>query len=81
MVPEKLTVTITEDGRILFDDGQVAPEDVAHTMAPLPKEAPIVFNVDKGAQFGLFVQVLDAAKGQDRANFVINTAPRDKEKP
>lgn len=74
---EKLTVTITADGRILFEDQAVLPEDIVARLEPLPKDAPIVFNVDKGAHFGLFVRVLDAARGQGRSNFIINAGPAD----
>jgi biopolymer transport protein ExbD len=77
VVQEKLTVTITEDGIILFEDEAVLPDDIAVRLEPLPKEAPIVFHVDTAAHFGLFVRVLDAAKGQGRANFIINADPAD----
>lgn len=76
---EKLVVTITADGGILFDDEPVSEQDAASRMEPLPREAPIVFNVDKGAPFGLFVMVLDVAKQQQRSEFVIN-ASVEKEK-
>jgi biopolymer transport protein ExbD len=75
VVQEKCTVTITKDGRILFDDEAIPPEEIATRLETLPKDAPIVFNVDTGAQFGLFVLVLDAAKGQGRSNFIINASP------
>lgn len=77
---DKLTVTITEQGGILFDDEPVEEKDIAARMADLPPEAPIVFNVDKGAPFGLFVQVLDVAKGQRRSDFVINASREEKAK-
>ncbi|MDR0338772.1 MAG: biopolymer transporter ExbD [Desulfovibrio sp.] len=76
-VKEKLVVTITAEGFILFDDEPVREEEVASRMAPLPREAPLVFNVDKGAPFGLFVQVLNVAKGQQRSRFVINASHRE----
>ncbi|MDR3073259.1 MAG: biopolymer transporter ExbD [Deltaproteobacteria bacterium] len=69
---EKLTVTIRAEGRILFDDAPVSPEDIAVRLAPLPEETPIVFNVDERAPFALFVRVLDAARTQGRSNFLIN---------
>jgi len=74
---EKLTVTITEDSRILFEDDAVLPEAVAARLKGLPKDALIIFNVDKAAQFGLFVLVLDAAKSQGRSNFMINAGSPD----
>lgn len=77
--PEKLTVTITADGIILFDDNPVADDEIAGFMAPLPEETPIVFNVDKGAPFGLFLRVIDEAKSQQRSDFIINAAPPDSE--
>ena len=77
---EKLTVTITQEGHILFDDVNVEPEEVAARMEPLPRGAFIIFNVDKGAPFGVFVQVLDAAKGQQRSEFVINAGLHEEKK-
>lgn len=74
---EKLTVTITAEGNILLDGETVAREEIETRMEPLPREAPIVFNVDKGAPFGLFVQVLDVAKGQRRTDFVINASAQE----
>lgn len=71
---ERLIVTITGEGRILFDDTQVAEEDLDAAMAPLPPETPVVFNVDQGAPFGLFVKVLDTAKKQRRTDVVINAS-------
>ncbi len=70
---EKLTVTITTDGRILFDDVPVTAEEIAARLAPLAGDTPLLFNVDRGAPFGMFVQVLDAAKARGMTNFVINT--------
>ena len=69
---EKLTVTITEDSRILFDDQEVAEEDIAVSLEPLSGHTALVFNVDKGAPFGLFIKVLDVAKSQKRSDFIIN---------
>lgn len=80
VVKERLTVTITEEGTILFDEERVEEKDIAMRMESLPREAPIVFNVDKGAPFGLFVQVLDVAKGQQRSEFVINAGQQEKKK-
>jgi biopolymer transport protein ExbD len=69
---EKLNVTITEDGRIFFEGDQVAPEEVATRLERLPMDATIIFNIDKRSHFGLFVQVLDAAKSRGQSNFYIN---------
>ena len=77
---EKLTVTITEQGTILFDEEAVEEQDIPARMEALPREAPIVFNVDKGAPFGLFVKVLDVAKGQQRSEFVINASMQETKK-
>jgi biopolymer transport protein ExbD len=70
---EKLTVTITEDSRIFFEGDAVAPEEVAARLEKLSADAAIVFNIDKGASFGLFVQILDTAKSRGQSNFFINT--------
>jgi len=70
---EKLSVTITADNRIFFEDDAVAPEEIAARLEKLSKDATIIFNVDKGAHFGLFVQILDTAKSQGQTNFFINT--------
>jgi biopolymer transport protein ExbD len=72
IVQEKLNVTITEDGRIFFEGDLVAPEEVAARLERLPMDATIIFNIDKRSHFGLFVQVLDAAKSRGQSNFYIN---------
>jgi biopolymer transport protein ExbD len=72
VVQEKLNVTITEDGRIFFEGDLVAPEEVAARLERLPIDATIIFNIDKRSRFGLFVQVLDAAKSRGQSNFYIN---------
>lgn len=77
-VKDKLVVTITAEGTVLFDDEPVGEAEAATRMAPLPREAPIVFNVDKDAPFGLFVRILDVAKGQRRSDFVINAGPPER---
>ncbi|MDR2503687.1 MAG: biopolymer transporter ExbD [Deltaproteobacteria bacterium] len=71
---KELDVSITEDGRIFFDGLAVSPEDLTASLASWPPETVIVFNVDKKAPFGLFIRALDAAKGQGRADFIINVS-------
>jgi biopolymer transport protein ExbD len=73
LVQEKLTITITEDNRVFFENDAVATEEIAARLEKLPEDAAIVFNVDKRARFGLFVQILDTARNQGRSNFLINT--------
>jgi len=75
---EKLTVTVTEDNRIFFENDPVAPEEIAARLEKLSKDATIVFNVDKGAHFGLFVRILDTARSQGQSNFFINTGLSEK---
>ena len=72
VVQEKLNITITEDGRIFFEGDLVAPEEIAARLEKLPLDAAIIFNIDKRSRFGLFVQVLDAAKSRGLSNFIIN---------
>jgi len=67
-------VTITADSQIFFEGELVAPEEVAARLERLPTDATIIFNVDKRSHFGLFVQVLDAAKSRGLSNFIINVA-------
>jgi len=75
---EKLTVTITEGNRIFFEGDAVTLEGIATRLEKLPIDTAIVFNVDKGAHFGLFVQILDTARNQGRSNFFINTDPLER---
>jgi len=75
VVQERLNVTITEDGRIFFGGDLVPPEEMVAMLEKLPTDATIVFNVDKRSRFGLFVQVLDAAKSRGLSNFIINVVP------
>jgi biopolymer transport protein ExbD len=77
IVQEKLNVTITEDGRIFFEGDLVAPEEVAARLERLPMDATIIFNIDKRSHFGLFVQVLDAAKSRGQSNFYINAGAQE----
>lgn len=69
---EKLTISITQDGKIIYDEAEIAPEAFDAFMSGRPKTEQMVFNVDKGAPFGAFVLVLDAAKKYGKANFAIN---------
>ncbi|MDR0499218.1 MAG: biopolymer transporter ExbD [Holophagales bacterium] len=78
LIQEKLTITITEDGRVFFEGDATAPEEIAARMEKLPIDATIVFNVDKESHFGLFVQILDTAKSQGRSNFLINTGTSER---
>lgn len=80
--PERLTVTIDQAGEVYFADEIVNIEAVAEKLGAYPTETYIIFNIDRDAPFGAFVRVLDAAKAQQRKNFVINsTRPGEKTGP
>ncbi len=74
---DPLTVTITKEGRILFGEQEVAPDEIDAFITTRPKEEALIFQVDKEAPFGLFVTALDAAKKNGKENFAIITAPHD----
>lgn len=77
--PERLAVTIDQAGEIYFDDAMVQLAEVARRLEAYPMETHIIFNIDQDAPFGMFVKVLDIAKGQQRKNFVINSARADED--
>jgi biopolymer transport protein ExbD len=71
---ERLIVTIAAEGDIFFNADKVAPEHFAARLETLSRDTLIIFNVDQQAPFGLFVQVLDAAKSLGRTDFIINAS-------
>lgn len=76
---DPLTVTITKEGRILFNEQEVKPEEIEAFIAERPKEEALIFQVDKEAPFGLFVVALNAAKKNGKENFAIIAAPHDQQ--
>lgn len=74
-----LTITIDKDGNILCEEQKLTLETFEAFIAARPKEEAIVFNADKKAHFGLFVQVVDIAKRHGKTDFAILTKgkPRD----
>ena len=75
---EPLTITITKEGRIVCNDQELAVEDMDAFMAARPKEEGLLFRVDKGAPFGVFVATLDAAKKYGKENFAIVAEAHEK---
>lgn len=75
---EPLVVTVTKEGRILCGEEETSVEAFEATVIARSKDDPLLFNVDKEANFGTFVQLLDIAKKNDRNNFAIITAQEGK---
>ncbi|MDY0391710.1 MAG: biopolymer transporter ExbD [Desulfobulbus oligotrophicus] len=75
---EPLTITVTGDGRIMCNDEETSLEDFESVIAARPEGEAVVFNVDKTANFGIFVRLLDIAKKNGQTDFAIITAQEEK---
>ncbi|HVZ79737.1 MAG TPA: biopolymer transporter ExbD [bacterium] len=61
----KAAVSVTTDGKIYWDKQEISPEALPpkfKDLAALDSEAKVIIHGDKKADFGLVVQVLDAAR-------------------
>lgn len=68
-----LTITIKENGDILFDKVKVLEKDVVSELAKYKIDIPVHINCDKEAKFNLFVTLLDALEEKNFRNLGIVT--------
>ncbi|EQB40678.1 biopolymer transporter ExbD [Sulfurimonas hongkongensis] len=70
---KNLTITIKQNGDILFDKVIVLVDDVAEELAKYEVKTPIHINCDKEAKFDLFVSLLDTLEEKKFKNLGIIT--------
>jgi biopolymer transport protein ExbD len=70
---KNLTITIKQDGKILFDKTVVLLDDVEHKLCNYKDDTPIHINCDKNAKFDHFVILLDTLKQKNFKNLGIVT--------
>jgi len=70
---KNLTITIKEDGTILFNEQKVLKKEIEMKLSAYKKDSPIHINCDKKAEFELFVEVLDLLKLKEFKNLGIIT--------
>lgn len=70
---KNLTITIKQNGIILFDKQRVLKKDIESKLSAYKKKTPIHINCDKKAQFELFVDLLDILKLKEFKNLGIIT--------
>ena len=70
---KNLTITIKENGNILFDKTIVLEKDIKSALSKYKSNTPIHINCDKEAKFDLFVDLLDTLKQKEFTNLGIIT--------
>lgn len=70
---KNLTITIKENGDILFDKEIVLQKDIVSKLAKYEIDIPVHINCDKEAKFDLFVSLLDSLEEKEFRNLGIIT--------
>jgi len=70
---KNLTITIKENGEILFDKTLVQKKDLAVVLSKYETTMPIHINCDREAKFDIFVILLDILKEKNFKNLGIIT--------
>ncbi|MDY0232660.1 MAG: biopolymer transporter ExbD [Sulfurimonas sp.] len=70
---KNLTITIKENGEILFDKLVVQENNIAQELSKYEVQTPIHINCDKEAKFDLFVSLLDTLEEKEFKNLGIIT--------
>lgn len=70
---ENLTITIKENGEILFDKTVVVINDIENELCKYKTDIPIHINCDKNAKFDYFVVLIDILKQKNFTNLGIIT--------
>lgn len=76
VVPAKLVVTITEQGRIYLGSEEVGIDKLAGKLElnkQMTKENNLIIRADKSVKIDLIIRVIDAAKGIGIDKFTIET--------
>lgn len=73
-VSRTYVVTITKDGKLLFNDSPVGIEDLGKHLkaARASQDISLVVSADQGALHGRVVEIIDAAKVAGVTKFAIN---------
>jgi len=70
---KNLTITIKQNGDILFEKTIISENDVAKELSKYKADIPIHINCDKEAKFDLFVTLLDELEAKEFKNLGIIT--------
>jgi len=70
---ENLTITIKENGEVLFDKTVVVIKDIENELYKYKTDIPIHINCDKNAKFDHFVVLIDILKEKNFTNLGIIT--------
>jgi len=70
---KNLTITIKENGDILFDKTMISVDDIKKELSKYEAQTPIHINCDKEAKFDLFVSLLDTLEEKEFKNLGIIT--------
>lgn len=70
---KNLTITIKQNGEILFDKTVILVEDIESELCKYKTDMPIYINCDKDAKFDFFVVLLDVLKEKNFTNLGIIT--------
>ncbi len=70
---KNLTITIKQNGDILFDKVKVLQKNITNELSKYNVKTPIHINCDKEAKFDLFVSLLDALEEKEFRNLGIIT--------
>lgn len=68
---KNLTITIKQDGKMLFDKTVVLIDDLDSKLCDYKEDTPIHINCDKNAKFDHFVVLLDVLKQKNFTNLGI----------
>ena len=70
---KELTITIKSDGTIVFNDIQIAKNEIEIQLKKYKTDTFISFNCDKNAKFENFVFIIDILKNKNYKNLSIIT--------
>jgi biopolymer transport protein ExbD len=70
---KNLTITIKQNGDILFDNVKVLKKDLEKELSNYQADIPVHINCDKEARFDLFIILLDTLKQKEFKNLGIIT--------
>ncbi len=73
---QRITISVNRTGQILIDEMPIALSELQPHLAKVlrqDREKAVLLQADKQSAFGLFVAVMDAAKGAGATQFIIET--------
>lgn len=66
-------IQVTASNQYFIEKNQIALQTIEQRIATLPSDHPVVIEVDKLADFGSFVALIDLLKGHNQHNLTILT--------